>query len=261
MKLHTEGLYISYENQKNIVKDLNLSILEGKITAFIGANGSGKSTILKTIARILKPDQGSVVLDGKNIHTMNTKEVSKLLTLLPQNPDSPEGLTVDELVAYGRIPHRGAFSPLTKEDREIMDWAQKVTNVYDFKDRPLNRLSGGQRQRVWIAMAVAQSTDILFLDEPTTFLDIAHQMEVLNLLQELNKQSNRTIVMVLHDLNQAAQYADYIVAIKDGTVVKEGVPKEVITPEVCAKVFGIKADIVINEKTNTPLCIPYGLYK
>ena len=261
MKLHTEGLYISYENQKNIVKDLNLSILEGKITALIGANGSGKSTILKTIARILKPDSGSVVLDGKNIHTMNTKEVSKMLTLLPQNPDSPEGITVDELVAYGRIPHKGGFSPLTKEDREIMDWAEKVTNVHTFKDRPLNRLSGGQRQRVWIAMAVAQSTDILFLDEPTTFLDIAHQMEVLNLLQEINKDSKRTIVMVLHDLNQAAQYADYIVAIKNGVVVKEGIPTEVITPEVCAEVFGIKADIVINEKSHTPLCIPYGLYK
>lgn len=258
IRLSTSNLDISYEDRL-IVQDLNISIPQGKITALVGANGSGKSTILKTMARIMNPSKGNVLLDGKSIHKQSTKEVAKQLAILPQNPTAPDGLTVSELVSYGRFPHQKGFGSLSKDDRAVVKWAVEVTGMSDFADRPVDQLSGGQRQRAWIAMALAQETDILFLDEPTTFLDMAHQMEVLHLLRNLNEVNKRTIVMVVHDLNHATRYADHMIAIKSGIVKGEGTPLEVITPEIMREVFNIEADIVTDPRTGLPLCLPFAL--
>jgi iron complex transport system ATP-binding protein len=257
-RLYAKQVDIAY-GDRIIVEQLNLTIPTGKITALVGANGSGKSTILKTLARIMKPKDGAVFLDGKAIHNQSTREVAKQLAILPQNPTAPDGLTVSELVGYGRFPHQKGFGSLTKEDKRIIHWAIEVTGIAEFRDRPVEQLSGGQRQRAWIAMALAQQTDFLFLDEPTTFLDMAHQLEVLELLHKLNKEEQRTIVMVVHDLNHAARYAQHMIAIKKGKVVCEGAPDQVMTHEVLREVFGIEADIVADPRTGVPLCLPYGL--
>ncbi|WP_127585183.1 ABC transporter ATP-binding protein [Paenibacillus koleovorans] len=257
-RLYTRELDIAYE-QRVIVQNLTLAIPSGKITALVGANGSGKSTILKTMARIMKPKKGGVYLDGKSIHQQTTKDVAKQLAILPQNPIAPEGLTVSELVSYGRFPHQRGFGSLTKEDKDTVGWAIGVTGLDEFADRPVDQLSGGQRQRAWIAMALAQQTDILFLDEPTTFLDMAHQLEVLKLLQKLNEDEGRTIVMVVHDLNHATRYADHVVAIVQGEVVAEGTPEEVVTKDVLRTVFGIEADILRDPRSGVPLCLPFEL--
>ena len=257
-RLYTEGLSIGYVDRL-IVEDLNLSIPQGKITALVGANGSGKSTILKTMARIMKPRNGTVFLDGKSIHSQSTKDIAKELAILPQNPVAPDGLTVFELISYGRFPHQKGFGSLTKEDKKYIEWALQVTGMIDFYDRPVDQLSGGQRQRTWIAMALAQGTDMLFLDEPTTYLDMAHQLEVLKLLEHLNEEEKRTIVMVVHDLNHATRFAQHMVAIKTGRVVCEGSPAEVMTSEVLREVFGIEADIIPDPRTGVPLCLPYEL--
>ncbi|WP_135548690.1 ABC transporter ATP-binding protein [Paenibacillus cymbidii] len=257
-RLHTKQLDIAYE-ERTIVEDLNITIPSGKITALVGANGSGKSTILKTMARIMKPKKGGVFLDGQSIHRQSTKEVAKQLAILPQNPTAPEGLTVSELVSYGRFPHQKGFGLLSKEDKDIVRWAVDVTGMVEFAERPVDQLSGGQRQRAWISMALAQMTDLLFLDEPTTFLDMAHQLEVLNLLRKLNEQEKRTIVMVVHDLNHATQYAHHMVAIKQGKVICEGSPDHVMTQDMLRQVFGIEADILPDPRTGVPLCFPFGL--
>ncbi|MCY9661146.1 ABC transporter ATP-binding protein [Paenibacillus chondroitinus] len=257
-RLYTQQVDIAYDDRL-IVSNLNLSIPDAKITALVGANGSGKSTILKSLARIMKIKGGQVYLDGKSIHQRTTKEVARELAILPQNPTAPEGLTVSELVSYGRFPHQKGFGSMTKEDKETISWAIEVTGMLPFADRPVDQLSGGQRQRAWIAMALAQQTDILFLDEPTTFLDMAHQLEVLKLLQKLNKEEGRTIIMVVHDLNHATHYAHHMVAIMQGKVVSEGTPEEVVTQPVLREVFGIEADIVKDPRTGVPLCIPYDL--
>ncbi|MGN7454221.1 ABC transporter ATP-binding protein [Paenibacillus pasadenensis] len=258
VRLETSQLDIAYE-KRQIVRDLNLRIPQGKITALVGSNGSGKSTILKTMARLMSPQNGQVLLDGKSIHKQSTREVAKELAILPQNPTAPDGLTVQELVSYGRFPYQKGFSSMRKEDREIVAWALDATGMTEFADRPVDQLSGGQRQRGWIAMALAQETDILFLDEPTTFLDMAHQLDVLQLLQQLNSKENRTIVMVVHDLNHASRFAHHMIAIKSGTVLAEGNPDEVVTPKVMRDVFGIEADIVSDPRTGVPLCLPYAL--
>ncbi|MCR8845119.1 ABC transporter ATP-binding protein [Paenibacillus sp. SC116] len=257
-RLRTEQLRIGY-NDTVIVDNLNVSIPTGKITALVGSNGSGKSTILKTMSRIMRPSGGNVLLDGRSIHEQSTKEVAKQMAILPQNPTAPEGLTVSELISYGRFPHQKGFGSMTKEDREVVQWAIEVTGLTVFHDRPVDQLSGGQRQRAWIAMALAQQTDILFLDEPTTFLDMAHQLEVLQLLNKLNEEEGRTIIMVVHDLNHASRYAQHMVAIKSGTVICEGSPQEVVTQDVLRQVFGIEADIVPDPRTGVPLCLPYQL--
>lgn len=256
MKFYAQSVDICY-GKRRIVEDLSFEIPEKKITALIGANGSGKSTILKTMCRIMAPTAGQVILDGKEIHRQSTKELARKLSILPQNPESPEGLTVEELVAYGRSPHKSGYGRLNDEDEKIVAWALDVTSMTEFADRPLDQLSGGQRQRAWIAMCIAQNTDIVFLDEPTTFLDISYQLEIMKLLKLLNEQYGKTIVMVVHDLNQAAQFADQIVAIRSGKIVSEGVPAEVITAENCKKVFGVLADITTDPRTGKPLCIPY----
>lgn len=256
--IKTKELTISYDD-RIIVEQLNLNIPEKKMTALVGPNGSGKSTILKAMARLLKPKQGVVYLDGKAIHEQKTKDVAKQLAVLPQNPTAPDGLTVEELVAYGRFPHQSGFGNLTSEDKEMVSWAIEVTNLEQFIHRPVDMLSGGQRQRAWIAMALAQQTPVLFLDEPTTFLDMAHQLEVLQLLKKLNEEEQRTIVMVVHDLNHASRFAQHIVAIKSGQVIKQGSPLEVMTSGVLQTVFGIKSDIILDPRNGQPLCLPYEL--
>ncbi|AYK05490.1 ABC transporter ATP-binding protein [Brevibacillus laterosporus] len=258
VRLHTQQLNIGY-NDNLIVEDLNISLPDGKIIALVGANGSGKSTILKTMARLLKPRKGGVFLDGKSIHQQDTRKVAKDLAILPQNPVAPDGLTVEELVSYGRFPHQKGMGSMTPEDKNIVQWALEVTGINEFATRGVDQLSGGQRQRAWIAMALAQQTDILFLDEPTTFLDMAHQLEVLQLLAKLNTEEKRTIVMVVHDLNHATRYADHVIAIKKGKVMAQGTPAEVMTHQMLWDVFGIEADIIPDPRSGVPLCIPYGL--
>ncbi|MGB7999700.1 MAG: ABC transporter ATP-binding protein [Anaerobacillus sp.] len=256
--IETENLKIGY--QDNIIVDqLNMTIPAGEITALVGANGSGKSTILKTLARLMKPKSGAVYLDGRAIHEQKTRELAKELAILPQNPTAPDGLTVLELVTYGRFPHQKGLKALTIEDKEKIAWAIEMTGIAEFANRPIDQLSGGQRQRAWIAMALAQDTKILFLDEPTTFLDMAHQLEVLELLYKLNIQEKRTIVMVVHDLNHASRYAGHMVAIKNGTVMKTGTPIDVMKSEVLEDVFGVRSDIIYDPRSGHPLCLPYGL--
>lgn len=259
-RLYGEDLCIGYGDQ-SIVKNLNLAIPDKKITTIIGSNGCGKSTLLKAITRIIPRQGGSVLLDGKDIAKENTKTLAKKMAILPQTPESADGLTVGELVSYGRFPYQTGFGRLTKNDLEVIDWALEVTGIANFKYRPINSLSGGQRQRVWIAMTLAQETEIIFLDEPTTYLDMAHQLEVLELLQKLNEEHNRTIIMVLHDLNQAARFADYIIALKNGEIVKAGACEEIINPEVLREVFQIDAVIGRDPRTNKPMCMTYNLLK
>ncbi|MBQ4866939.1 ABC transporter ATP-binding protein [Priestia megaterium] len=260
VRLYTEKLHISY-GDRLIVKNLSVNIPDKKITTIIGSNGCGKSTLLKAITRIISHQSGSVILDGENISTEHTKSLAKKMAILPQTPESASGLTVGEIVSYGRFPYQKGFGRLSKEDYKMIDWALEVTGTKDYKFRPVDSLSGGQRQRVWIAMALAQETDIIFLDEPTTYLDMAHQLEVLELLQKLNKEQERTVVMVLHDLNQAARFADYIIALKDGEIVKAGKCEEVITHDVLKKVFHIDAEIGRDPRTNKPMCITYNLLR
>ncbi len=260
IRLYTDNLDISY-GERLIVKNLRMEIPDKKITTIIGPNGCGKSTLLKAITRIIPHQSGTVVLDGKNIAKEKTKVLARKIAILPQTPESVNGLTAGELVSYGRFPYQKGFGRLTPKDIEVIDWALDVTGTGEFKHRSVDALSGGQRQRVWIAMALAQETEIIFLDEPTTYLDMAHQLEVLELLQRHNKEENRTIIMVLHDLNQAARFADYIVALKDGEVVKAGGCEEVINKQVLKKVFHIDAEIGRDPRTNKPMCITYNLIK
>ncbi|KGM44961.1 ABC transporter ATP-binding protein [Neobacillus niacini] len=260
VRLSTDDLSIGY-GERLIVKSLSIEIPDRQITTIIGPNGCGKSTLLKAITRIISHQSGSILLDGKDISKVNTKILAKQMAILPQTPESASGLTVGELVSYGRFPYQKGFGRLTKKDYEVIDWALDVTGTIDYKFRPVDALSGGQRQRVWIAMALAQETEIIFLDEPTTYLDMAHQLEVLELLQKLNHEQQRTIVMVLHDLNQAARFADHIIALKDGEIVKAGSCEEVISQKVLRKVFNIDAVIGNDPRTKKPMCVTYNLLK
>lgn len=254
----TKNLNISYGNI-DIVKDLNLKIPKGKITTIIGANGCGKSTILKTIGRIINPKSGNIYVNDKDIHKQNPKDLAKEMAVLPQSPQAPSGLTVEELISYGRFPHQSGFGKAKKEDKDIVNWALEVTGILEFKDRDIDDLSGGQRQRAWIAMALAQETDILLLDEPTTYLDLAHQLEILKLLEELNKKEGRTIVMVIHELNNAARFADHMIGVKKGKIVCEGSANQVMTKENLREIFNIDAEIVKDPRTQRPVCITYDM--
>ncbi|MED1600435.1 ABC transporter ATP-binding protein [Alkalihalophilus marmarensis] len=259
-RLYTEDLRIGY-GENVIVKNLSINIPDGKITTIIGPNGCGKSTLLKAITRVISSQSGNVILDSESIFTKDTKALAKQIATLPQTPESASGLTVAELVSYGRFPYQKGFGRLNKKDIEVIDWALSVTGTLDYKYRSVDALSGGQRQRVWIAMALAQETEIIFLDEPTTYLDMAHQLEVLELLQRLNHEEGRTIVMVLHDLNQAARFADHIIALKDGGIIQSGTCEDVIKNDVLKQVFGIDAVIGRDPNTNKPMCITYNLLK
>jgi iron complex transport system ATP-binding protein len=260
VRLYTKDLNVSY-GERLIVKDLSIEIPDKKITTIIGSNGCGKSTLLKAMTRIIQHQAGSIILDGGSISRENTKALAKKMAILPQTPESASGLTVGELVSYGRFPYQKGFGRLTAKDIEVINWALDVTGTSEFKYHPVDALSGGQRQRVWIAMSLAQETEMIFLDEPTTYLDMAHQLEVLELLQKLNKEQERTIVMVLHDLNQAARFADYIIALKEGQIVKAGTCEEVITHDVLKTVFQIDAAIGRDPRTHKPMCITYNLLK
>lgn len=256
--IRTENLNISYGNL-DIVKDLNLDIPKGKITTIIGSNGCGKSTILKTIARIIQAKSGDIFVNNINIKEQSPKDLAKVMAVLPQSPQAPSGLTVEELIAYGRFPHQKGFGKMKKEDEDIVTWALKSTGIEEFRERPMEALSGGQRQRAWIAMALAQQTEILILDEPTTYLDLAHQLEILKLLEELNRKQGTTIVMVIHELNNAARFADHMIGVKKGKVVCQGTAHEVMTKENLKELFNIDAEIVEDPRNNKPVCITYDM--
>lgn len=241
-----------------VLKDLNLPIASRQITAIVGANACGKSTLLKALARLISPQSGEVVLDGRSIHALPTRELARRLGLLPQSPIAPDGITVLDLVSRGRYPHHGLFASWTSRDEQAVAEALQATQIEELADRPVDELSGGQRQRVWIAMALAQETEILLLDEPTTFLDISHQIDVLDLLTDLNRKRGTSIVMILHDLNLAARYCDKLVAMREGRLFQTGSPHIVLTEEMVRHVFGLDAKIIIDPTSGRPMMLPIG---
>jgi iron complex transport system ATP-binding protein len=255
--LETKSLTLSY-GEKEIIRDLDWSVPKGKITVLLGCNGSGKSTLLRSLARLLRPSGGSVYLDSKALNQWPTKQIAQRLSILPQGPSAPEGLTVLQLVKQGRYPHQSWMSQWSESDESAVQQALQLMDLVSLADRSVDSLSGGQRQRAWIAMTLAQETEILLLDEPTTYLDLAHQIEVLDKLQELNETDGRTIVMVLHDLNLACRYADHIVTVSDGKVYSEGTPDEVVTEDMVSQVFQMDCQIIKCPLFGTPMCVPYG---
>ncbi|WP_431247829.1 ABC transporter ATP-binding protein [Leifsonia xyli] len=256
-ELAARQLSLAYDGRV-VVQGLDLDIPAGRVTAIVGPNACGKSTLLRGLARLLPPASGAVLLDGADIHGLPTKRVAQRLGLLPQTPTAPDGITVADLVARGRYPHQGWFRRWTADDDEAVAEAMTATGIDDLADRPVDELSGGQRQRVWIAMALAQRTDILLLDEPTTFLDLSHQLEVLDLLIDLNAARGTTVVMVLHDLNFAARYAGHLVAMRAGSVVAAGDPATVVTADLVREVFGVESMVADDPVTGTPLVVPLG---
>lgn len=263
MTVHTltvTGLSAGY-GEDEILHGLDLAVPPGKITAIVGANACGKSTLLRAMSRLLSPRRGQVLLDGKSIHRMPPRDLARTLGLLPQSPIAPEGITVADLVSRGRHPHQSLFSRWTCADDEAVDAALTATKTSELAERPVDELSGGQRQRVWIAMALAQQTEILLLDEPTTFLDISHQVEVLDLLTDLNHARGTTVVMVLHDLNLAARYADHLVAMTDGRVHASGLPQDVLTEDNVRQVFGLQNRIITDPTSGRPIMLPIGRHR
>ncbi|GAA2791177.1 ABC transporter ATP-binding protein [Saccharopolyspora taberi] len=256
-RLHARDLRLAY-GERVVVDGLDIDVADGTITAVIGPNGCGKSTMLRALGRLLQPQRGSVLLDGKQIHRMSTKEVARVLGLLPQSPSAPEGLTVADLVARGRHPHQSWYRQWSSDDEAAVAEALGMTGIEDLADRTVDELSGGQRQRAWLSMALAQGTDLLLLDEPTTYLDLSHQVDVLDLIGRLHDDSGRTVVMVLHDLNLAARYADRLVAMRDGAIVAEGAPEEVLTERLLEEVFGLNARVIADPVVGTPMVVPIG---
>jgi iron complex transport system ATP-binding protein len=257
LHLAARDLTLSYDGRV-VVDGLDLDIPPGRVTAIVGPNACGKSTLLRGLSRLLTPASGTVMLDGADIHSLPTKTVASRLGLLPQTPTAPDGITVADLVGRGRYPHQGWFRRWTADDDQAAAEAMESTGVTDLAERAIDELSGGQRQRVWIAMALAQQTGILLLDEPTTFLDISHQIDVLDLLLDLNAARGTTVVMVLHDLNLAARYADHLIAMKAGSIVASGDPGTVVTADLVREVFGVESVIVSDPVTATPLVVPLG---
>ena len=255
--LQAQHLSLSY-GPVQVVADLSLTVPSGQVTTIVGANACGKSTLLRGLARLLKPTTGQVLLDGRSIHDLPTREVATRMGLLPQSPVAPEGLTVVDLVGRGRYPHQRWFRQWSQEDEAAVAGALEATETLALAPRTVDELSGGQRQRVWIAMALAQDTDVLLLDEPTTFLDVAHQVDVLDLLVELNRRRGTTVVAVLHDLNLAARYSDHMVAMKAGEVVACGAPQEVVTEPTIGHVFDMRCTVVEDPVSGTPMVIPIG---
>ncbi len=256
-QLAAENITLGYD-QVEVVRGLSVVVPPGQVTCVVGANACGKSTLLRALARLLTPREGSVVLDGTDIHRMSTRQVATRLGILPQAPTAPDGITVADLVARGRYPHQTWFRQWSRDDERAVTDAMVASSTLELASRPVDELSGGQRQRVWIAMALAQGTDLMLLDEPTTFLDLAHQVDVLDLLADLNETDGRTIVLVLHDLNQAARYSDHLVAMKDGSVVAEGAPADVVTEQLVREVFGLDCRVVPDPVTGTPMVVPIG---
>lgn len=256
-RLTTTDLFCGYE-KKIILKDVTIEIPEKKITSLIGPNGSGKSTLLKTLARILTPKKGLVQIDGEDIQRLDTKKIAQKIASLAQKTQMVAGLRVEEIVSYGRFPYQKGFAGLKKRDHEQIEWALEATALWDLRKRSLNSLSGGQQQRVWIAMALAQDTDILILDEPISFLDPAHQLEIMYLLEDINRQG-KTILLTIHDLNHAAQFSDYILGMKEGKLILTGTPEEVFTKENLLELFEIAPEIIRSAKNQKPLIISYDL--
>ncbi len=255
--LEARSITLGYDERK-VVDGLTVELPPGRVSAIVGANGSGKSTLLRGLARLLKPSGGSVLLDGQDIRSRPSRDVARTIGLLPQAPVPPGGITVAELVGRGRYPHQGWFRRWTPGDDAAVAEALRVTDTLSFADRSVDELSGGQRQRVWIALALAQQTDILLLDEPTTFLDVAHQIEVLDLITDLNRGSGTTVAMVLHDLNLAARYADHLIVLKDGRLAAQGPPAAVVTPGLVREVFGLSCTVIADPVAGTPLVVPVG---
>jgi iron complex transport system ATP-binding protein len=253
-RLATRNLTLSYD-RRDVVRDLDVDIPDRSFTVIIGANGCGKSTLLRALARVLKPASGFVLLDGKKITEYPSRHVARTIGLLPQSPITPDSITVAELVSRGRFPHQGALRRESPEDRAVIERCLGETSLTELKHRPVSTLSGGQRQRAWIAMALAQDTELLLLDEPTTYLDLTHQIDVLDLCARLHA-AGRTVVAVLHDLNQAARYASHMIVLREGAVIAQGPPEDVITAETVAEAFGLRARIFPDPETGTPLVIP-----
>ncbi|MFC5722521.1 ABC transporter ATP-binding protein [Streptomyces gamaensis] len=254
-RLTARALTLAYED-RTVVDGLDLAVPDGEVTVIVGPNACGKSTLLRALGRLLKPVSGAVLLDGRELASLPTRRIARAVGLLPQSPVAPEAITVADLVARGRQPHQRWWQQWSEDDERAVTDALERTGTAALADRPVDELSGGQRQRVWIAMALAQETDLLLLDEPTTYLDIAHQVEVLDLVRRLNHERGRTVVAVLHDLNQAARYADHLVAMKAGHVVARGRPAEVITAGLVREVFGLESVVVPDPVTGSPLVVP-----
>jgi iron complex transport system ATP-binding protein len=253
--LVAEGLTVRYD-AADVVTGVDLVVPRESITAVVGANGCGKSTLLRALARLLRPRRGAVLLDGQEIGSLPSREVARRLGLLPQSPAAADAITVEDLVARGRYPHQGLFARWSERDAAAVEEALAATGTAALRDRPVDELSGGQRQRAWIAMTLAQQTDLLLLDEPTTFLDLAHQIDVLDLLDRLVADHGRTVVMVLHDLNQACRYADLLVAMRAGRIHAAGAPRDLVDAAFVEAVFGLEASVVEDPVTGTPLCLP-----
>lgn len=256
-RLRGENLTLGY-GKKIIVRDLSVSIPDGHFTAIIGPNGCGKSTLLRTLSRLMSPVEGSVFLDGEQIQRFASKEVARRIGLLAQNATTPGDITVQELVSRGRYPHQQLFTRWRKEDNEAVKRAMQATGITDLAQQSVDTLSGGQRQRAWIAMVLAQETSIMLLDEPTTWLDISHQIDLLELLSELNRTQGYTLAAVLHDLNQACRYATHLIALRDGEIVAQGAPKEIVTPDLIARIYGMRCMIIDDPVAGTPLVVPLG---
>jgi iron complex transport system ATP-binding protein len=254
-RLSARGITVGYGGEP-VVHDLTVEIPDRQVTTIVGPNGCGKSTLLRTLARLLPPSSGQVVLDGAPITSMGTRDIATRLSLLPQSPIAPEGLLVRDLVGRGRHPHQRWFAQWSRQDEEVVEAALAMTDTSDLRDRPLDQLSGGQRQRAWIAMTLAQDTDLMLLDEPTTYLDLAHQVEVLELVCRLNRERARTVAMVLHDLNLAARYSDLVVVMHEGRIVTQGSPADVFTAELLRDVFSLEAEILADPRTGLPIVIP-----
>ncbi|MCS7464441.1 ABC transporter ATP-binding protein [Paenibacillus doosanensis] len=255
--MEAKGLSLSYGTVP-IFKDLSVTIPKGEITVLIGSNGCGKSTLLRSLARLLNPQKGTIVLDGHELSKLPTKEIAKRLAILPQGPTAPEGLTVLQLVKQGRYPYQSWLQQWSEEDERMVRTALDKTRMTEFAERTVDALSGGQRQRAWIAMTLAQDTDTVLLDEPTTYLDMTHQIEVLDLLYELNEKESRTVVMVLHDINLACRYAHNMIAVKNGAVWAQGKPEDIVTEEMIQSVFDLDCQVLKDPFYGTPLIIPYG---
>ncbi len=256
-RLHGEQLTLGY-GKRTVVDNLSVSIPDGEFTAIIGPNGCGKSTLLRSLSRLMAPLQGQVWLDGEHIQRYATKEVARRIGLLAQNASAPGDISVQELVSRGRYPHQPLFTRWRKEDDEAVRNAMRATGIEALANQPVDTLSGGQRQRAWIAMVLAQETAIMLLDEPTTWLDISHQIDLLELLSSLNRNQGYTLAAVLHDLNQACRYATHLIALRDGKIVAEGAPKEIVTAELIEAIYGLRCMIIDDPVAHTPLVVPLG---
>ncbi|MDN6377154.1 ABC transporter ATP-binding protein, partial [Corynebacterium sp.] len=254
--IRATGLTVGYGNDKEIINDLDLQVPVGKVTTVIGPNGCGKSTLLRAMSRLLPPRSGEIHLGTTDIGSMKRKDLSKIIGVLPQSPVAPPGLIVSDLVARGRHPHQSWIRQWSSTDEEEVMAALEMTSVASLADRPVDSLSGGQRQRVWISMVLAQNTDVLFLDEPTTYLDLSHSIELLDLVRRLKKQLDRTVVMVLHDLNLAVRYSDHLVVMREGEVMVTGSPSEIITSEMLKDIFNLNAVVIDDPVTGGPLIVP-----